>query len=315
MPNRSIPQFLLTDGNFEALIKLLREKEILRHSIEVRDFGPRITDPKVAQRLLDRVVRCTREVLRLGSDHGDIPRLVLTNQLSQLPRQTLKSYLFFLPLTLILLFLGLQYSLTGTPLYIFIGTILFLLLIPLLLHRRTRIHVEHRCGYGKDDNGEGLIIIDQLPSIQFQSYLAHEYAHHIFAFQGKHVVAEERPWMREGWSRLLQWHVSNYFSLLEENPAYRYHVLEQVVGELKFACEMIASALQRRLPFKVRRTRTIYHRNPLFSLITGTPGAPVSPLVDHAIGTATYFLVAERRGPEAALRLKESSLIDGYLRE
>lgn len=299
---------MLTDETFEALIKLLMEKEILRRSIEVPDFGPRVTDPKVAQRLFDRVVRRTHEVLRLGSDHGGIPRLVLTNQISQLHRQTLKSYLFFLPLTLILLFLGLQYSLTGTPLYILIGTTLFLLLIPLLFHRRTRIHIEHRCGYGKDDNGEAMIIMDQLPSTQFQCYLAHEYAHHIYGLQRK----EEEKWLREGWARLVQWQVSNYLNHLENNPAYLYHVLSQVIGELKFACEMIAGALRRRLPLKVRRIQTIYHRNPLFTLFTGTPGSKTISLVDHAIGTATYFLAAEERGLEAALQLREVPPIDLY---
>ena len=294
----SLPQFLLTNDNLEALIKLLIEKEALRRSLKVRNFGARITDPQDAQRLLDRVVRCAGKVLQPIPNHECIPRLVLTKQLSRLTRQTLKSYIFFLPLALILLLLGLQQSLSGAPLYTLLGTTLFLLLIPLVLHRRTRIHLEHRCAYGKDDSGEGVIFMDQLPSIQFQSYLAHEYAHHIYGLQRK----EEEKWMREGWARLVQWQVSNHLNHLENNPAYLYHVLSQVIGELKFACEMIARALQRRLPFKVRCIQTIYHRNPLFTLLTGTPGSKVIPLVDHAIGTATYFLAAERRGLEAALQ-------------
>ena len=46
----SLPQFLLTNENLEALIKLLIEKEALRRSLKVRNFGVRITDPKDAER-------------------------------------------------------------------------------------------------------------------------------------------------------------------------------------------------------------------------------------------------------------------------
>lgn len=304
---RSVPPFLLTQENLEVLIRLLIEKEKLRRSIKVRDFGPRVMDSEEAARLFAQVVRSTRRVLDLNSEHGNKPRLVLTGQLSQLYRQTVVSYLFLLPLALLLFYLGFRQSPSGPLFYIIPGTILFLLSIPLSLHRRTRIHVEHQCKYRKDAEGEGEIIIDQLPSIQFQSYLVHEYAHHIYALQRE----GDQRWVREGWARLVQWQVSNDLKRLEENPAYLYHVLRQVIGELKFACQIIASALGVRLPVKVRGIRTIFHSNPLFTLLTGTPATRTIPMIDHAIGTASHFLAMERRGPEAALHEDLLALLQG----
>jgi len=158
-----------------------------------------------------------------------------------------------------------------------------------------------------DAKGEGEIIIDQLPSIQFQSYLVHEYAHHIYALQRE----QRERWVREGWARLVQWQVSNDLNRLEENPAYLYHALVQIIGELKFACQIIASALGTRLPAKVRGIRTIYHRNPLFTLLTGTPATKTIPLIDHAIGTASHFLALESRGLEATLHGDLLALLQG----
>jgi len=294
---QSLPEFLLTDENLDILIGLLIEKDVLRRSIKSRNFGARITDREEAERLLIKTMRCTHEVLNLKTNDVVPPKLVLTKQLSQLPAQTLKSYLFFLPLSLILIFLGLRQSSSGALLYVLLGTTLLLLLVPLLIHRRTRIHMEHQCGYTRDEKGEGEIVIDQLPSTQFQSYLAHEYAHHLYALKGE---GSER-WIKEGWARLVQWEVSDYIHRLENDPTHLYPALVQIIGELKFACEMIASAMHRRLPLKVRRIRTIYHRNPLFMLLTGTPGSKVSYLMDHAIGTASYFLAVEREGVQAVL--------------
>ena len=102
--------------------------------------------------------------------------------------------------------------------------------------------------------------------------------------------------MREGWARFLQWHVLQNLSRREDNPVYLYHTLLQIVGELRFACEVIAAALHTNLPLKVRRIRTIYHANPLFCLLTGTPGFNVVKLHNHAIGTAGYFLAKEKVG-------------------
>ena len=297
MPIQSLPEVLLSDENLETLAELLIEKEALRRSIKSRKFGAHVTDREEAERLLAKTIRCTHEVLNLKTSDVVPPKLVLTKQLGKLPSQTLKSYLFFLPLSIILIFLGLRQSSSGPLLYVLLGTTLLLLLVPLLIHRRTRIHLEHQCGYRRDEKGEGEIVIDQLPSIQFQSYLVHEYAHHLYALKGE----ESERWIKEGWARLVQWEVSDYVHRLENDPTHLYPALVQIIGELKFACEMMASALHRRLPLKVRRIRTIYHRNPLFTLLTGTPGSKVTSLMDHAIGTATYVLAAERQGIQAAL--------------
>jgi len=43
MFDRSVPQFLLNVETLELLINLLLEKEALRRTINVRDFGPRVT--------------------------------------------------------------------------------------------------------------------------------------------------------------------------------------------------------------------------------------------------------------------------------
>lgn len=291
------PPFLLNAETLAALIKLLLEKEALRRTVKARKFGLRVTYEDTAYRLFARVIRCTEEVLHLSTSHRPVPKLILTRQLSRLPRQTLKSYLFFAPLVLLLLFLGLSQSLTSAVLLPFLLANCLLLLVPLLLHRRTRIHLEHQCGYGKDESGQVVIVMGQLPSIQFQSYLAHEYAHQLCAQHREKTEA----WMKEGWARLVQWRVSEHLYHMGGDPAYLFHALAQIIGELKFACEIIAPVLHTRLPRNVRRIRTIYPRNPLFALITGTPGSKLESLVDHAMGTASYFLAAEQQGVETAL--------------
>jgi hypothetical protein len=57
--------------------------------------------------------------------------------------------------------------------------------------------------------------------------------------------------MREGWARLVQWEVAQKLYQQEGDPAYLHHVLAQVIGELKFACETIASLIQFDLPGKL----------------------------------------------------------------
>jgi hypothetical protein len=87
------------------------------------------------------------------------------------------------------------------------------------------------------------------------------------------------------------------------DPAYLYHALQQIVSEMKFACQIMATALHQRLPRKVRRIRTLYHANPLFNLVTGTPGFSPAKLSHNAIGTAAYFLAEQNRGKDEMLRL------------
>jgi hypothetical protein len=83
----------------------------------------------------------------------------------------------------------------------------------------------------------------------------------------------------------------------ENNPAYIYHVLVQIIGELKFACELISRVHHRRLPREARMIKTMYQRNPLLRLLAGTAGFNPARLIDHAVGTAVFFLQAERCGP------------------
>lgn len=56
-------------------------------------------------------------------------------------------------------------------------------------------HACHRWRHDFLSKGEAEIMIDPLPSIQFESYLAHECAHHVHFFLGK---TNEEAWLREG---------------------------------------------------------------------------------------------------------------------
>lgn len=303
----SVPEFLLSLETLDCLVQILLEKDSLRRSLKVRQAGPRVTGEKEAEFLLSKVIHCTREVLNLETV-PPVPRLVLTKRLSRLPRDTLKAYLFFAPFSLLLLFVVSNLLLTASAMIPLAGASGFLLVVPFLIHRRTRIHIEHQCAYGLDQEGRPLILIDQLPPAQFQSYLAHEYAHHLYTFfwhEGK------ESWRKEGWARLTQWRVCQSLSDREKNPAYLYHALRQITGELKFACQIIASALQKRLPGKAARVPSIYHRNPLFTLLAGTPVSNATTLLGHSIGTAIYFLMEKRRGFESDLLREQKDVLFG----
>ncbi|MBE9546101.1 MAG: hypothetical protein IMF10_01230, partial [Proteobacteria bacterium] len=295
---RKLPQSLVSSEVLDSLIALLLEKEALRRSLKVRNFGRRVTDEGEAGRLFAGVARVTREVL--GLDDADLPEpeLVLTERLSQLTRQIVKLCLLVLPAYLFLFYYAFRQSGGGAAIWVVRIAILSLLVSPLIFHRRVRLNIEHGCGYSRNMEGPATIIIDQLPAIQFQSYVAHEYAHHLY-FQ--HFEGESKEWVREGWARLVQWRVAEHLYHQEDDPAYLYHVLVQTIGELKFACQMISMTLHRKLPLRVRLIRTLYNDNPLFRLLTGTPGFNVTSLIDHAIGTACYFLAEQRFGFEETL--------------
>jgi len=294
----ALPPFLRHVEILEDLTGLLVETHRLHQTLKIKAFGPRVTDSEEAHRLLARVVKSFLRMLALDGLEESMPDLILTRRLGDLNRHTARAYLFFLPLVLIFVGLGVTQAWRGFPLHLLVGSSLFLLALPILVRRRTRIHIEHQCGYGGDGGARGVIVIDQLPSIQFQSYLAHEYAHHV------HSLIREKPgeaWMREGWARLVQWKISWDLYRQEGDPAYLHHALVQIIGELKFACELIAAALERKLPGKVRRIPTIYHTNPLFNLLTGTPSTSYGGLLVHAVGTAAYLLAEKRWGFEAAI--------------
>lgn len=299
MPLQILPKSLTTTENLQRLIQLLLEKEKLRRSLQLGDFGPRVTEEEEAQPLLDRVIQVTRSTLALEELPQTVPSLRLTRRLSRLPRQILLLYLLLSPVGLLFLYLTLKESEASAALWIARGAIFTLFVIPLLFYRRARINIEHECGYVRDSKGRSVIVIDQLRTIQFQSYLAHEYGHHLYLERWE---SGNEEWVREGWARLVQWQVVQQLCRQEKNPAYLYNSLVQIIGELKFACEIISRALHKRVPFRVCLIRTIYQRNPLLRLLTGTPGFSTTRLIDHAVGTAVYFLEADRMGPQEALR-------------
>ena len=308
VPIRFLPEFLSTAEALQGLIQLLLEKEKLRRSLKARDFGPRITDPEQARLLLARVIRETLTALNLREHTQRVPRLVHTTRISRLPRQIVILYLMFLPITLWLLYLSLSQPGGSPALWMVRGAAFTLLAIPLLVYRRARLNIEHGCGYVRDSEGQGVIVIDQLPLIQFQSYLAHEYAHHLYC---ERFGAHNEEWLREGWARLVQWQMMQHFCRLENDPAYLYHALLQIIGELKFACQLISKKLRKRLPREVKRIPSIYRLNPLLRLLTGTPGFSTIRLLEHAVGTARFFLAAQRFGPQEALR--NSVMEDGWM--
>ncbi|MGD8916838.1 MAG: hypothetical protein PVH35_09595 [Syntrophobacterales bacterium] len=299
MPMQILPKTLTTTENLQRLIRLLLEKETLRRSLQPGDFGPRVTEAEEAQSLLDRVIQVSRRTIALDDYLQTIPSLRLTRRLSRLPRQIVLLYLLLSPAGLFFLYLTLKESEASGALWIARGAIFTLFVVPLLFYRRARINIEHECGYVRDSKGRSVIVIDQLRTVQFQSYLAHEYGHHLYLERWEPGNEE---WVREGWARLVQWQVVQQLCREEENQAYLYHALVQIIGELKFACEIISRTLHQRVPFRVSLLRTIYQRNPLMRQLTGTPGFSTSRLIDHAVGTAFYFLEADRLGPQEALR-------------
>ena len=299
MPVQVLPKSLTTPEALQRLTRLLLKKEKLRRTLKARDFGPRVDSPEEATNLLARVMQISLEVSQMDDVPPAAPGLVLTRRLRKLPRQIAVLYLLLLPPSLFLFYLTLHHSERGAALWMVRGAILSLLVVPLLLYRRAKINIEHDCSYVRSSEGKAIIVIDQLPTAQFLSYLAHEYGHHLYFEQD---CASEEDWRREGWARLLQWQVMQHLYHHENNPAYLYHVLIQITGELKFACELISRVLHHTLPRQVRFISTIYQRNPLLRLLTGTPGFNPARLIDHAVGTASYFLEAERSGPIEVLQ-------------
>ena len=298
MAMQILPKSLTTRENLQRLIELLLEKETLRRSLHLGDFGPRVSEAEEAQSLLDQVIQVTQSTLALDEQPQTVPSLRLTRRLSRLPGQVVLLYLLLSPVGLFFLYLTSKEPEASAALWIARGAIFALFVIPLLFYRRARINIEHECGYVRDSEGWSVIVIDQLRTVQFQSYLAHEYGHHLYLERWE---CGHKEWVREGWARLFQWQVVEQLGRQEENQAYLYHALVQIIGELKFASEIISRTLHQRLPLQVRRIRTIYQRNPLLRLLTGTPGFSTIRLIDHAVGTAIYFLEADRIGPQEAL--------------
>ncbi len=293
MPVQVLPEYLTTTTALDGIIQLLLEKETLRRSLKVRDFGPRVTETHQTQRLFTRVIQATQKAMDLNEIPQASPKLILTHRLSRLPRKIIGLFCLLLPVSLFLFYLSLGQPESNGALWLVRGGLLLLMITPLLVYRRARLNIEHECGYVRDSQGNAAIVIDQLPTIQFQSYLAHEYAHHLYF---ERFGARDEEWMREGWARLVQWQVMGYLCRMDDNPGYLHHALNQIIGELKFASELISKVLRCKVPRQVRLIRSPYQRNPLMRLLTGTPGFNVNRLIGHAVGTAVYFLEAERQG-------------------
>jgi len=312
---RILPSTLISTEVLDALTALLLEKEALRRALRVQRLGPRVEDPELARRRFRRIIGITHELLNLDGVHVDEPRLQLTHRLRHLPRQVLNLCFFLFPIAFFFIYLDLHHEETAPATWLARLAVFSLLIIPLLVYRRGKLNIEHDCSYVRDASGQ-TITIDQLHSVQFDSYVAHEYAHHLYfeLFDRK-----KEHWIREGWARLAQWEVVHRLYRSEKNPTYLYYTLDQVVGELKFACEIISMVLGRKLPKEVQRIQTMYKMNPLLRHLTGTPGFDIYELLDHAIGTASYFLAGHCLGSEKALcqpasieeqltRLKEEGL-------
>jgi hypothetical protein len=295
----SFPASLVSEKNVKDLTKILLEKNDRFQALKKSDFGRRVVDLKEAQALLQRVAEITHEALELSEPHPALPELRLTHNLRKLPAMAARAYLVYIPMCILLLYLIISVAAAGFALFLTLMALFWVLATPYLVYRRTRLNIEHSGRYIRKAEGKGIIEIDQLPQVQFQSYLAHEYAHHLYYELGGQA---EEAWLREGWARLAQWHVVNHLAASQGNPAFLYHALVQIIGELKFACTILSNILYIRIPHEVQRIRTIYHNNPFYRLFTGTPGYNVKSLTRHAVGTACCFLAQSRHGTEQALK-------------
>jgi len=289
----SIPQSLISFEVFDEVIALLLENDCLRRRIKTRDFGKRVVSEDEAYELLAKISSITKEMLGIAAAEFKDPELKLTRMYRTLPRKVMTVLLIFTTLGIALMYGTLQYPNNDAAIWVVRGAIIFLMVFPLIFYRRVKLNIEHDCKYTRYPDGKASISIDQLSAVQFQSYLCHEYAHHVYY---EYFGRAEETWRSEGWSRLVQWEVVRLLAEKEENHAYLYHIAVQCVGELKMACEILSLLLHVRVPSRVRRIRTIYRNNPLLNFIMGSPGFDVHSLIDHGIGTAVYFVARRRLG-------------------
>jgi len=297
----SPPEFLVSNDSLDDVISLLSRKEATLRSFKVKKFGRRILNSDEGFKELERIARITNEILEIESDHLKNLKVVVTRRLTRLPRQAFKLYLLYWSLGFFFLFINSHPGESNPAFWLVQGAILFFFFVPALISRRARLNIEHQCGYTRDERDKGVIFVDQLPCIQFRSYLAHEYAHHVY--REIFGFGKER-WLKEGWARFLQWKVVCRLYELEDNPAYLYHCLEQIIGELKYASKLMAVMLNCRLPKRIKRIRSIFNPNPLWRALTGTPGFNPHRLIDNAMGAAVFFLSEKRYGEEKTFRIE-----------
>jgi hypothetical protein len=293
---------LFSEASLESLMEMLLSKDRFRKGIPKGPLGPRVIDLQEASRSLGRIMALSEQIMCPSLDQtGPGPHLEIDDRLGRLKSETIRSFLVFLALALCLAAVCILAWPVRQVYLPVAGSGLSLLAIPLLIHRRTRIHLEHQCVYTTDKQGEWKIRMAELPRLQFDSYLAHEFGHHLLRMYSN-LDAGVAPWEREGWARLFQWAVMTAMAKEANEPAYLYHALSQTIGELKFACEVIGGVLRRPVPKSIRSVKTIFSTNPVFCLITGTPLSNINELARHGLGTAYYFLAARNEDIEVVLR-------------
>ena len=293
-----LPELLTRPDGVERISRLLLEKEHLRRGLQEVHPGRRVSDDEEARRLLHGVIEVFRDALNLEDPSGCLPKVALSRKLSKLPRALFSMYAVLFPVALGCFIATFLIDSSGAALWVVRGVILLMLAIPLPAGRRVRLNIEHNCRYVRTKDRRAIIAIDQLPTVQFQSFLAHEYAHHLFY---QRFGAETAPWIREGWARLVQWRYALFMHKQDNNPAHLAYALEQIIGELKYCCQLLCYFRGEKVPASVKKVRTMYHRNPFYRLVMGTPGFRMEQLVDHALGTGCFFRAEQDRGTDWAI--------------
>ncbi|HDD53531.1 MAG TPA: hypothetical protein ENF32_05630 [Thermosulfidibacter takaii] len=164
-----------------------------------------------------------------------------------------------------------------------------LLYLPIPLHRRTRINMEHSCRYLRE-GGKGHIVIGDVREGMFISFCAHEMAHHFLRERGRGGGLWE-----EGWARWIQLRVSEALSR-EYSVDALTPALTLLLGELKEAL-MLARG-DRPIPAWVRKVKSPFHTGAFTRWVKGEPSHSRERLFVHALGTAAFALLNEFRGDD-----------------
>lgn len=296
----TFPRNLLNKDALDILVDILEEKNAERRTAKGK-LGPRVKNIQQAEEILSIIKERSCKLLGLEESRINTPRIIVRDRLTFFPKQSVKLHLLYWSIGTGLLMLNSPILEPGAASWMVKGSVIFIFVAPTLISRRVKLNIEHECGY-VNILGNGTIHIDQLPYEQFHSYLAHEYAHHLFFYLSED--SQQEPWLKEGWARFFQWQLMKELYNESGNGAYLTHVLEQVVGEIKFACQLLSGVLLTKLPWKVRRISTIYNSNPLWRLFTGSPGFNAKRLIDYSIGTASYFWAERKIGLQEMFKNK-----------
>ncbi len=293
------PSALLNQDAFYTLADVLKEKNAERRRVRGRQ-GKRVKHVSEARKILIKIKDAGDAFLHISKDIVEMPSINLKDRLSLLPAKAVKLHALYWSIGTGILLLNSPILEPGPASWVVKSSVVFMYAVPTLISRRVKLNLEHECGY-VNVSGRGTIYIHQLPEAQFHSYLAHEYGHHLFSLLAKQDFPQ---WLKEGWARFFQWQLMKKMYDETGNGAYLVHVLEQVVGELKFACQLLGALLFIKIPWNIRRISTIYNRNPLWRVLTGSPSFNVMRLIDHSVGTACYFWAERKIGIEKMLEDK-----------